>query len=92
MSIELLNEVIRQNPYKEVDAKGTWIEIAISVTEMWNDPQKKLSDRTAKQHTETCLKNYKAWKAESKKKYDVGSIVVMFMFHFKEFCCGMVLA
>lgn len=69
MSIDLLTEVLRQNPYKEVNQIPVWTSIAAAVTKQWDDPLKVLTFRTARSHTATTLQNYKKWKASSEKKY-----------------------
>lgn len=68
MTIDLLMEVIRQNPYKEVNPQATWVTIAEAVTQQWNDPLKVLTFRTARSHTATAVSNYKKWKADSEKQ------------------------
>lgn len=75
MTIELLTEVIRQNPYKEMNAKNVWIDIALTITELWKDATKVLTDRTAKSHTKSAVDEYKKEKNESRKKYDVEMLI-----------------
>lgn len=70
MDLVLLNEVIAHNPYKELDDKSAWIDIACAMTEAFNDETKICSDRRARERTRLVLDKHKGDDAESLRKYD----------------------
>lgn len=69
MTIDLLREVIRQNPYKVKETRPVWVNIALSVTRQWQDVRKVLTWKTAKNHTKCAVDAYKSDTAKAVKKY-----------------------